>query len=66
MGLGLIGKTYLTGPPGLWLGLKQSSDKVFGVLTNVLPILFVKDHVGCAALVDEFLECFGAERRVTA
>ena len=61
-----IKRTCLARRPLFRLRPQQVVDKVFGIITDVLPIPFVVHHAAGTAFVDEVLEALGAERRVAA
>lgn len=61
-----IKNAYLAGGAAVWLGHNQSSNKVLGIVTDVLPVSLVENDSALRALGQQVLQVFTAEGRVAA
>lgn len=59
-------KAHLTSSPIIRIRLQQMPNKVLRILAHFAPILSMKHHLRTAAFLNQIIEVFAAERRVTA
>jgi len=59
-------RTYLARPSIICIWLQQVPDKIFSIVTDILPVPLMKYDSSVTALVDEVLEILASERGISA